>query len=122
MELSVTNFIGSLLQEGRGSEPLVLNYVWLLPALPFLAFIINGFFGRRLGRTAGWIASVLVTLSFLMSVLIFIDVLNRPEHSAPFQYTLYTWIPSGDFHVEIAFLVDQLTAIMLLVVTSVGAL
>ena len=44
------------------------------------------------------------------------------RNGVPFQYTLYTWIPSGDFRVDVAFLVDQLTAIMLLVVTSVGSL
>src|SRR5205085_9010781 len=67
-------------------------------------------------------AVVLLGITFLLSVLAFIDVANRPEHSPAFEYTLYTWIPSGDFHVNIAFLVDQLTVIMLIVVTGVGAL
>jgi NADH-quinone oxidoreductase subunit L len=109
----------------------VLNYIWLVPALPLLAFLINGFFGRWLGkparpggeppRTAGIIASVLVGLSFLLSLLVLVEVAGRP-HGEPFEYTLYTWIPSGDFRVDIAFLVDPLTVVMLLVVTSVSTL
>src|SRR5436309_6231368 len=100
----------------------ILEYIWLIPALPLLAFIINGLFGRVLKRTTGIIAVVLVGLTFLLALLVLIEVMNRDPHAAPFQYTLYTWIPSGDFRVDIAFLVDPLTAVMLLVVTSVGSL
>jgi NADH-quinone oxidoreductase subunit L len=124
---------GVLAQEAEhAAEPIVLNYIWLLPALPLLAFLINGFFGRMLGRpskpggdppkTAGIIASLLVGLSFVMSVLVLFDVMNRPHDAGAFEYSLYTWIPSGDLHIEVAFLVDQLSAIMLLVVTSVATL
>ena len=104
------------------SSPLVLDYIWVLPLLPLLAFIINGLFGRRLGKTAGPIATVLVFLSFVMSLVVLFDVVNRGEHAPGFEYTLYTWIPSGDFHIDVAFLVDPLTAIMLLVVTTVAML
>jgi NADH-quinone oxidoreductase subunit L len=100
----------------------ILDYIWLIPALPLLAFAINGLLGRVVKRTAGLIACVLVGLSFLLALVVLVEMINRPAESAPFQYTLYTWIPSGDFRVEIAFLVDQLTATMLIVVTGVGAL
>jgi NADH-quinone oxidoreductase subunit L len=100
----------------------ILDYIWLVPALPLLAFAINGLFGRMLRKTAGVIATLLVCLTFLLALGVLFEVINRPEHSEAFQYTLYTWIPSGDFHVNIAFMVDQLTAVMLIVVTGVGAL
>src|SRR5437763_14004070 len=101
----------------------ILDYIWLIPALPLLAFIVNGLFGRLLGRTTGLVAVWLVGLTFLLSLLVLVAVLNPDsQHPVPFQYTLYTWIPSGDFRVDIAFLVDPLTAVMLLVVTSVGSL
>src|SRR5829696_6098857 len=86
-------------------EPIILQYIWVLPLLPLLAFIINGLFGRRLGKAAGPIASVLVFLSFVMSLVVLFDVVNRGEHAPGFEYTLYTWIPSGDFHIDVAFLV-----------------
>ncbi len=97
-----------------------LNIVWVVLLLPLIASVINGLFGRRLGARAGWIATGLVFLAFLIAVGIFIDVLNRPG-GAPFEYSLYTWIPSGDFKVDIAFLVDPLTAVMLMVVLGVGS-
>jgi NADH-quinone oxidoreductase subunit L len=104
-------------------EYLFLNFVWVIPALPLLAFIINGLFGRRLGKTAGWIATILVGLSFLVAVGVLVDVTSQVNaHAAPFQYNLYTWILSGDFKVPITFLVDPLTAVMLMVVLSVGTL
>ena len=123
MTYSMANFIGTALQEGGsgGSNYFFLNFVWLIPALPLVAFLINGFFGRRLGRTAGYLASALVGITFLLCVLAFVDVAMNQGTQA-FQYTLYTWIPSGDFRVDVAFLVDPLTVIMLVVVTSVGTL
>src|SRR6476661_508469 len=100
----------------------ILDYIWLVPALPLLAFAINGLFGRMLKRTTGIIACVLLGLTFVLSLWVLLDVNNLPEGSLPFQYTLYTWIPSGDFHVNIAFMADQLTCVMLIVVTGVGSL
>ncbi|MFL5735352.1 MAG: NADH-quinone oxidoreductase subunit L, partial [Chloroflexia bacterium] len=102
--------------------PSILDYIWLIPALPLLAFIINGLFGRQLKRTTGPIAVGLVGLTFLLSLWVLIEVINRDPHAPAFQYTLYSWIPSGDFRVDVAFLVDPLTAVMLMVVTSVGTL
>jgi NADH-quinone oxidoreductase subunit L len=101
-------------------EPFILNYIWLVPLFPLLAFLVNGFFGRRLGKAAGWIATILVTLSFLVAVWVFIEVTQR--NGTPFQYDLYTWIISGDFRIDIAFLIDPLTATMLMVVLGVGSL
>jgi NADH-quinone oxidoreductase subunit L len=98
----------------------ILDFIWIIPALPLLAFAINGLFGRMLGRTTGMIAVVLVGLTFILSLWVLVEIFNRDPHAAPFQYTLYTWIPSGDFRVSVAFLIDPLTAVMLLVVTSVG--
>jgi NADH-quinone oxidoreductase subunit L len=106
-------------------EPIILNYVWIIPALPLLGFIINGLFGRRLGKASGLIGVGLVGLSFVAAVIAFIDIAmrqNADPHAAPFQYNLYTWIPSGDFRVDVSFLVDPLTAIMLMVVLGVGLL
>lgn len=100
----------------------ILEYIWIIPALPLLAFVVNGLFGRKLGKSAGLWASALVGLSFAGSLLVLLEMLSRGPQSGPFEYTLYTWIPSGDLRVDVAFLVDQLTAVMLLVVTSVSTL
>jgi len=98
---------------------LIRDTVWLILAFPLLAVIINGFFGRVIGKLSGLVANVLVGGALLWSALTLLYVINRPEG---FEYKLYTWIPSGDFQIDVAFLVDPLTAIMLMVVTGVGFL
>src|SRR3954464_9860175 len=96
------------------------DYLFLIPALPLLAFAINYLFGRSyLKDNASWIAVPAVFGSFVLSILAFLDV---RKHDEPIDQHLFTWIPSGTFNVQINLHVDQLTAIMLLVVTSVGFL
>jgi NADH-quinone oxidoreductase subunit L len=67
-----------------------------------------------------WIVPVaLVAISWIISMVVLVNVLTTGE---PYHVVLYEWIGSGDFHVEIAFFVDALTAMLLLVVSSVGLL
>jgi NADH-quinone oxidoreductase subunit L len=95
------------------------QYLFLIPLLPLLAFIINLIFGRYLGTTAAWIAIPAVFASFLLSLLVFADINGSGE---PLRQAVYTWINAGDFHIGVDLYVDQLTAVMLIVVTSVGFL
>ena len=94
-------------------------YVWLIPALPLAAFVINFLLGKRpLRAAAHWIATLAVIGSFVLSCLVFAQVMGGWHTDAP----LYRWIDSGNLRVEIGFLVDPLAAIMLLVVTGVASL
>ncbi|HLL50852.1 MAG TPA: NADH-quinone oxidoreductase subunit L [Thermomicrobiales bacterium] len=95
------------------------QYLFLIPLLPLLAFAVNLLFGRFLRTTAAWIATPAVFASFLLSLLVFRQISATGE---PLRQDLYTWIQSGSFHVGINLFVDQLTAVMLIVVTSVGFL
>mgnify|MGYP000365489389 CR=1 FL=1 len=95
------------------------QYLFLIPLLPLLAFAVNLLLGRVVGAGASWIASLAVLASFLLSLLTFQQINSTGE---PFRQDLYTWIDSGDFHIGINLFVDQLTATMLIVVTSVGLL
>ena len=97
----------------------MIQNVWLIPALPLAAFFINGLFGRRLHRWTGVVASVAVGLSALIATLVFLEVLTAHESTT---VTLYEWIGVGDFHVNVAALVDPLSSVMLLVVTVVSFL
>ncbi|HWR89871.1 MAG TPA: NADH-quinone oxidoreductase subunit L [Dissulfurispiraceae bacterium] len=91
----------------------------LIPFLPLIAFLINILFGKKYIRDkAHWIAVPAVFASFVLAVLTFIDVAGGKTYN----YNLYTWMVSGTFHVSVGFLIDQLTAIMLIVVTSVSTL
>jgi len=96
------------------------DYLFLIPALPLLAFAINFIFGRNFIRDkAHWIAAPAVFASFVLSLIVFFNIRDKGE---ALDKHLFTWIPSGSFHIEVALHVDQLTAVMLLVVTSVGFL
>jgi NADH-quinone oxidoreductase subunit L len=95
------------------------QYLYLIPLLPLLAFAVNLLFGRLLRNQAHWIATPAVFASFLLSLLVLQQVNASGE---PMRQELYTWIQSGDFHIGVNLFVDQLTAVMLVVVTSVGFL
>jgi NADH-quinone oxidoreductase subunit L len=94
--------------------------VWLIPALPLLAFLANGLFGRRwLKHATGWIAVAAVAASALLSIGVFLEVLGGRERTT---VTLYEWIGVGDFRVNVAAFIDPLSSTMLMVVTIVGTL
>jgi len=98
----------------------VISLVWLIPALPLAAFLINGLFGRRwLGHLTGLIATAAVGLSALLSIGVFLEVLGGKTQTV---VSLYRWIAVGDFSVNVSALIDPLSSVMLLVVTVVSFL
>jgi len=98
----------------------MIQNVWLIPAFPLAAFLVNGLFGRRwLHRWTGIIASVAVGLSALVAIGVFLEVLGGHERMT---VSLYEWIGVGDFHINVAAFVDPLSSVMLLVVTVVSFL
>jgi len=96
------------------------DLLFLIPLLPLLAAVINYVFGRwYLRETSAYIATASVAGSFVVSLLVFIDQLGSDD---PLRQHLYDWIPAGLFHVPLNLYVDHLTAVMLMVVTSVSLL
>jgi len=94
------------------------NYL-LIPFLPLAAFFINILFGRNLIRDkAHWVAILAVFGSWVVSVMTVAEVLQ----GRTINRDLYTWISSGTFKVSVGFLVDQLTSVMLVVVTTCSTL
>jgi NADH-quinone oxidoreductase subunit L len=88
-----------------------------IPLLPLLAAIIVGLFGKQLPRAAAHVVTILgVGASFALSLY----VLNDAMTSAPYNGTVYSWLKSGNFTFEIGFLVDRLSAMMMVVVTFVS--
>ncbi|MDZ7292248.1 MAG: NADH-quinone oxidoreductase subunit L [candidate division KSB1 bacterium] len=99
------------------------DYLWLIPFFPLVGFVINGLLGRKLGEKAvGVIGSGVVLASFVAAVLAFLDLLNLPSESRLFVQTLYRWIATGNFAVDVGFRLDALSMTMVLVVTGVGFL
>jgi NADH-quinone oxidoreductase subunit L len=111
-------------------------HLWLIPLLPFAGFFINGILGRRLPK------ALVTTVALLAPLTSFVIVLRysladlrymwpcdtcRIYASYPWNILPYTehfgsWINAGSLHIDFSFVLDQLSLIMLLVVTSVGFL
>lgn len=99
----------------------MLDYVGLIPLFPAIGFAINLLFGRRMPKgIVGFIACAAIGLSFLVSLLVFADLLKLEPASRSLEKVLYTWIPSGEFQANVGFLVDPLSMVMMLVVSGVS--
>jgi len=96
----------------------MLKLVWLVPVLPLVGVAINGICGRWVRGRAHWLGVGTTGLSFLIALAIFCQVLG----GARLDWDVYTWVAAGDFRAAVGFLVDPLSAVMMLVVTFVGFL
>ena len=107
-----------------------MNYVYLVPAFPLLGFLINGLLGlsqkveseekKTRKSLVSWIGCGAVGLSFLTSLVILFELLALPEGERAVQKIAFSWILSGSFHIDIGFLLDPLSAVMIAVVSGVG--
>ncbi len=97
--------------------------LWLIPALPLAAVLLNLLVGGRLGRKGiGWLACSAVGLAFLVALRAVLRLAALPEAQRTVTDTVYTWMRVGDLSVDVSFLLDPLSAVMALVVTGVGFL
>ena len=96
-----------------------IGIAWLIPVVPFLGFLVVLAVTRTLRERAAGVAIGAAAVSFALSLAVFVQVLGDPAtHIRPMP----TWIEVGPLSVTFSLLVDQLTAVMLLVVTGVGLL
>ena len=95
------------------------HYYLATVLLPLTAAIIAGLFGKQIGRAgAHWITIIAVGVSFFLSCLVLKYLVW--DGGQPENYTLYTWAVSDGLKMEVGFLVDRLTALMMVVVTFVS--
>ena len=90
----------------------------LIPLLPFASFVVLGLAGWRIKDRAHLVAVPAVALSWVLSVFAFVDVASGSVISV----SLYTWLTSGSLDIHIGLSIDRLTAVMLLLVTTVSGL
>ena len=89
-------------------------------ALPLIASIVSGFFGKFIGdRNSELVTSLLVSISAILSALVLYEVIVNQYQD---NITIATWISSGSLNVNWSMKIDALSAVMLVVVTSVSAL
>ena len=103
---------------------LPLALLWVVPALPLLGFAVNGMLaltGTRARRVVSVVGVGTLVLAFAAAALAVVEfaALHSP---APLVFRYWDWLPVGELQVAFALQLDQLSAVMLLVVTGVGAL
>ena len=98
-----------------------LTYLWIIPLLPLLGAAANGIFGRRWPKNVvTGVALSSTTLAFAAALETVREFAHLPADQIPWTSSYFTWISAGGFRADFALQVDQLTVIMLLVVTGVG--
>lgn len=103
----------------------MIDLIWLIPLLPLVGFLINGLARNVLPKTlAGIIGSGAVLIAFLLSCGVFSAVYaaRQAGEAATFIQPVFEWISAGNLDISLSFLVDPLSAIMLLIVTGIGFL
>ena len=101
-----------------------VSLVWLTVALPLAGFLVNGAVALRRPAAKDLVSYVGVGVllgAFALALAVFVQLWLHPPH-APIIISLWRWLPVGPLQVDFAFQVDQLAAVMLLVITGVGSL
>ncbi len=101
------------------------NLVVYIVVFPIIGVLINGLFGsliqKKFGeKVVGVIGSATIGLSFLFAILIFVKMLGQPADARSHVVDVYRWMAAGSLSVSVSYLVDQLSIVMLLVVTGVS--
>ncbi len=113
--------------------PFFLDHIWLIPMFPLAGAALMFFIGRRLSNAAVTAICVgSVAVSFVFALGAFFQLLGMPEGQRVAEKILFEWVPAGPFHMtsgaignfnaDWGFLLDPLSAVMILVVTGVGLL
>ncbi|NQD70271.1 NADH-quinone oxidoreductase subunit L [Sphingobacterium shayense] len=99
--------------------------IWLIPLIPFLGFIFNGLTRGHIPKPVhSIVGSGVVLISFVLSIAVYLEIaaLNSRGENASILVHLFDWFSVGKLHVALSFLIDPLSALMLLVITGVGFL
>ncbi len=101
----------------------LLDLAWVIPVIPAFGAVLLLFFGKRIGEPlAGWIATGLIALAFVASVIVFFALHSLPPNARVNVSDGFTWIQAGTFRVDMRFLTDPLSTTMILFVTGVASL
>ncbi|MBN2707216.1 MAG: NADH-quinone oxidoreductase subunit L [Deltaproteobacteria bacterium] len=104
----------------------MFDYIWLVPVFPAIGVLINGLLGRRLESInkglIHWIACGMVGLSFVVTCIIFVQLLGLPATERFHEVTCFAWINSGVLNTYIAYQVDPLSMMMAMFVIGIGFL
>ena len=99
------------------------DLVWLVPLFPLVGGLVLMAFGARIGEPrAGWLATLATASSFVVTVLVYFDLLGMAAEERSHVVSLFSWIPVGSLQIDFALLADPLSVTMALFVTGIGSL
>lgn len=99
------------------------NFIYLIPLFPLVGCLINGIFGKKLGNgIVSFIGCGVIGFSFIVAASLWYNLILLPEDSRVITQVLWNWITVGDVSVELGFMVDPLSATMILIVTGISFL
>ncbi len=93
-----------------------------IPVLPLAAFAVQAFWGRRLPRGGDWVPLAAISISFLLSLRYFILALSAYDPGWRLELDSWVWLDLSSAKISAGLLVDNITAVMLMVVTVVSGL
>ena len=100
-------------------DNIFINYSLFILFLPLAAFVIQIFFGKRLPRQGDWVSVGAIIITLILSIAMFVAMLL--DYNPAFkQEASFTWLDMGAFSIQLGFLVDNITVIMLLVVALIS--
>lgn len=99
----------------------MIDYTWLIPVLPVVAFALIIAFGRKLPGQGAYVAIAAMLASFVVAVSVAAKWLLGGVHEGPFSVTV-PWMPAGNVTIDMGFSVDALSCVMLMVVTIVASM
>ncbi|HKF88133.1 MAG TPA: NADH-quinone oxidoreductase subunit L, partial [Propionibacteriaceae bacterium] len=100
----------------------LFTYTWLLIAIPALSAAILLLGGRATDAWGHLLGALTPLISFALGLVLFVQLVGRDVASRAVSVPLYDWISSGQWHVGVGLLVDQLSIVFVLLITGVGGL
>ncbi|HEY6742349.1 MAG TPA: NADH-quinone oxidoreductase subunit L [Lapillicoccus sp.] len=100
----------------------ITAYAWLLIVFPALGALVLLVGGKRTDRFGPVLAVCLSWASFVVGLLIVLQMVGRSDEARPMHIALYDWLPAGQFQLSAGLLVDQLSMAFVLLITFVGSL
>jgi NADH-quinone oxidoreductase subunit L len=100
----------------------VFSLIWVLIALPLVGAAVLLVGGRRTNSWGPYLAILTVSASAVIGILMLLGMMQNSAEQRTFGQTLFSWVFSGSFQADMAFQLDQLSIVFVLLITIVGAL
>ncbi len=98
------------------------SYAWLMIAIPAVSAAVLLLGGKRTNKNGHWLSVLAVLASFVVALVLFVEMLGLPEGDRAVSVALYELFNSGAWTIEVGLLIDQMSILFALLITGVGSL